>query len=184
MLNSKFTGTVNHLSLLVERYHRNKEAWRASIKENETLAAFCLKLRGNKPFRKDFLLPSQVPPDLFKQGRSFYCCRKFENFSLEGLPNEKDFFFSAEHNGALIWGKVCAFFTEEDKHYVSAQMVKILKSYASPLGTSKNVFSYHIVELYSKWKALNVKLVIKKMLHFKIASISYLVPLIDAFEHD
>ena len=44
LLNSKFTGTVNHLPLLVERYHRNKEAWRASIKENEPLAEFCLKL--------------------------------------------------------------------------------------------------------------------------------------------
>ena len=166
LLNSKFTGTVNHLPLLVERYHRNKEAWRASIKENEPLAAFCLKLRGKKPFKKDILLPSQVPPHLIKQGRSFYRCRKFENFSLEGPPNEKDCFFSAEHNGALICGKVCAFFTEEDNHYVSAQMFKILKSYASPLGTSNNVFSYHIVELYSEWKALNVILVINKMLHF------------------
>ena len=93
LLNSKFTDTANHLPLLVERYHRNKKAWRAFIKENEPLAAFCLKLRGKKPFRKDILLPSQIPPDLFKQERSFYRCWKFENFSLEGLPNEKDCFF-------------------------------------------------------------------------------------------
>ena len=95
LLNSKFTGTINHLPLLVERYQRNKEAWRSSIKENEPLAAFCLKLRGKKPFRKNNLLPSLFPPDLVRQGRSFYRCQKFENFCLEGPPNEKErFFFS------------------------------------------------------------------------------------------
>ena len=43
LLQSKFTGTVNHLQLLVERYIRNKDSYRREIGDNK-LAEFASKL--------------------------------------------------------------------------------------------------------------------------------------------
>ena len=51
LLQSKFTGTVNHLQLLVERYIRNKDSYRKEIGDNK-LAEFASKLRGKKRFFK------------------------------------------------------------------------------------------------------------------------------------
>ena len=138
LLNSKFTGTVNHLPVLVERYHRNKEAWRASIKENEPLAAFCLKLQGKKG---PFIAQSNSSWSCFKQRRSFNRCRKFENFFLEGPPNEKDEFFFQLNTMVHLYAEKFALSSQRKTIIMYQQKSsKTSKSYASPMGTSKKCF--------------------------------------------
>ena len=114
LLSSKFTGTVNHLSVLVERYLRNKAARRERI-ATDPLTSFCEKLQGLKSYKRKFLNPELVPEEVRKPERVFYRNQQFRNFEVEGHPNEKDCFVSIRHNSKIICGKIRFFSKKERK---------------------------------------------------------------------
>ena len=126
LLSSKFTGTVNHLSLLIERYNRNKAAWRAPINVNDGLTFFCKKIRIEKICSKDNSAAlSLLPKSCIQPGRKFYQQKKFNCFTLDSFPNEKDCFVLIQNNDEQICGKIPAFFTQNGNEY--AIMKKKLK---------------------------------------------------------
>ena len=90
LLSSKFKGIVNHLSLLIERYHRNKAAWRAPINVNDGLTSFCKNTRNEKTCSRDNSAAlSLVPKSCIQSGRNFYQQKKFNSFTLDSFPKWK-----------------------------------------------------------------------------------------------
>ena len=91
LLRCKFTGTVNHLKVLVERYIRNKESHRESPRK-DTLLDLCLQFRDKKKFKRHAV--QEIPPDLQNLSAQFYSSQKFENFSIDSessFPSKNSF---------------------------------------------------------------------------------------------
>ena len=76
LLQSKFTRTVNHLPLLVERYRRNKDSLRVDMM-GDCLQDWCPNLRQSKLKLKRRPVVSNVPEDSRKEGDAFYGCGQF-----------------------------------------------------------------------------------------------------------
>ena len=110
LLQSKFTGTVNHLQLLVERYIRNKDSYRREIGDNK-LAEFASKLRGKKRFFKQ-CLSSGIPDDIRAEGDVFYSNAKLSFFELDSLfhQSSRNSDISYRSNGRLRYGQIRVFF--------------------------------------------------------------------------
>ena len=135
--------------------------------------------------RKDVYMPFfQVPVDLKKVARVFYGSRHLEFFYFEALPNKKDCYISTRYDGNLLCGKIRAFFRKRDEEFVATELMKILKSHSSPIGSSCEVYSYHVVEDSSERLSVNVKAVCDKFFHMALADTVFLIPLIKIFEHD
>ena len=109
LLQSKFTGTVNHLQLLVERCIRNKDSYRREIGDNK-LAEFASKLRGKKRFFKQ-CLSSGIPDDIRAEGDVFYSNAKLSFFELDSLCHQlsRNSYISYRSNGRLRYGQIRVF---------------------------------------------------------------------------
>ena len=71
ILQSKFTGTVNHLQLLVERYIRNKDMYRANtIIGKCNLVEVARKVRGKQKFCRRTIVVG-IPTDVLQEGKNF-----------------------------------------------------------------------------------------------------------------
>ena len=70
LLSSIFTGTVNHLSLLVERYHKSKDLRPATL-ENDRLAKFCNEMNGIRMYKRKSIPPSEIPETAKSYGTAF-----------------------------------------------------------------------------------------------------------------
>ena len=64
---SKFTGSVNHLPLIIERYHRNKQSLRESVR-HDNLSDYCNSLRKTSKFFVNVQLAMEFPTTCAMQG--------------------------------------------------------------------------------------------------------------------
>ena len=183
LLSSKFSGTVNHLPLLVERYNRNKAAWRSPI-VNDQLSEFCEKMRAVKVFKHISIPNTDVPEDLRKNERQFYRNLKWKNFVFDISTNGKDSYVAAFYRGEIICGKLRMFYSEKGEDYASVERFKVVESRSSPLGSTHQIYSFFLVEESSELITFNQKLISNKLLFFRTSIAKFLVPLIEAFEHD
>ena len=185
LLSSKFTGTVNHLSLLVERYHKSKDVRRATL-ENDRLAKFCSKMNGTRMFKRKSIPPTEIPEAARSYGTAFYKNQQFSNFQIEGFGNTKDCYVCVLVDRQMICGKVRFFFSNGSKNYVSIQVYKLKKLFKSPIGSQNALYSYMIVEEPESEDFLSVSgdFVTEKLIRFDISAMIYFVPLLNIFEHD
>ena len=82
LLKCKFTGTVNHLKLLVERYARSKMSSQ-EVPRADRLQDLCFSLRKIKTFKRRCVSLHEAPADLQHLEAIFYSNQKFEYFNLD-----------------------------------------------------------------------------------------------------
>ena len=87
LLKTKFTGTVNHLRLLVERYVRNK-AERDKVPDNDLLKDLCLSMRNEKKCESEKICTVQRSSVKF-----FFDNLRFKmfNFQIRNKKKENSF---------------------------------------------------------------------------------------------
>ena len=183
LLSSKFTGTVNHLQLLVERYRKNKES-RLELILKDPLTSFCEKMKGSRLYKRKVLPTILAPEELRKPERVFYQNIQFKSFEIRCHPNEKDCYVAVCFHGDLLCGKVRVFFSEDNTDFLSMEVYNTLTSTTSSLGSDCGLFSYHIVEESGKFVTVNEKLVTEKLFRIDCPNCVYLIPFINAFEHN
>ena len=113
LLRCKFTGSVDHLRLLLERYLRNKNCSKQNPR-HDILFDMCNKLRNHLSFNRKPLLVSEVPDDLrILFNAKYFGNQKFNNFVIDAAeiscPNSfVSFYFYDEK----LLGQVLVFFEE------------------------------------------------------------------------
>ena len=76
------------------------------------------------------------------------------------------------------------FCSEKGEDYASVERFKVVESRSSLLGSTHQIYSFLLVEESSELVTFNQKLISNKLLFFRASIAKFLVPLIEAFEHD
>ena len=113
-LRCKFTGTVNHLKLLVERYVRNKALNRETPCYDQ-LHDLCFSFRKQKTFKRQHLAAHEAPNDLRFPNARFYTNLKLEYFVLDSEfhSSAKNSYVSFVSGGDKRVGQVRVFFRSQ-----------------------------------------------------------------------
>ena len=127
ILKTKFTGTVNHLRLIVERYNRNKKI-RKEMPANDALFGFCQKLRKER----ETMQPSLRVPTVLstcKMEKTFFDSLRVKNFNIHSFQkNEHNACISFIRDGTAVYGLVELFYSARDVNYAIVSTFKILKT--------------------------------------------------------
>ena len=182
LLKTKFTGTVNHLLLIVERYNRNKKI-RREMPANDVLFGFCQKLRRER----ETMQPSLRVPTILstrKKEKTFFDSLRAKNFDTHSFQkNEHSACISFIRDGNAVYGLVKQFYSARDVNYAIVSSFKFLKT-EKPEDVNLNIFSYIKVELSGKQSECPASQISGKMVKLLYNSKTFLTPLLDVFEHD
>ena len=182
LLKTKFTGTVNHLRLIVERYNRNKKI-RREMPANDALFGFCQKFRKER----ETMQPSLRVPTVLstcKMEKTFFDSLRVKNFNIHSFQkNEHNACISFIRDGTAVYGLVEQFHSARDVNYAIVSTFKILKT-EKPEDVSLNILSYIEVELSGKQSECTASQISGKMVKILYNSKTFLTPLLDVFEHD
>ena len=185
LLQSKFTGTVNILPPIIERYHRKKDTLKQKVGDNY-LADLCHRMRNNsKCFKRSKLHVSKLPSDYRSDLTPCYKNAKLAYFELDSVSHScaSNSYVTFVANGALHCGQK-QFFNAGSPERMMIQFFEIRESYLCEKKTDIPVFSFHIVKQSSRVALVNLHCVIEKLLRIDPFDKIYLIPLINMFEHD
>ena len=184
LLKCKFTGTVNHLKLLVERYARSKMSSQ-EVPRADRLQDLCFSLRKIKTFKRRCVSLHEAPADLQHLEAIFYSNQKFEYFNLDSrLHNSaKNSFVSFVSGGRKGVGQIRVFFTHNKEEFVSLLIFKIV-SEIRPAESSAEICSYYEIVETKDVQTISQDSIFEKLQFIKLDEKSFLVPLIKFFEHD
>ena len=134
LLRTKFTGTVNHLRLIVECYLRNK-ADRRRLPEKDALESFCLELRREKT-------DEEVQKDSNTSGKLFFEKFRYKTFTLRTSKYENaNSFISFMQDNLVSYGIVRSFYKLSGANYAVVQRLKVNSS-GKPSLSSVDVVSF------------------------------------------
>ena len=127
LLQSKFTGSVNLLPLIIERYHRNKQSLRESVRHDK-LSDYCNSLRKTSKFFRKRAISNGVPDDLCNAGDLFYSNYQSSAFHLDSLAHSSSFnsFISFKHNNKLRFGRIRLFFNKNGAEMIGVYQFKVV----------------------------------------------------------
>ena len=129
LLRCKFTGTVCHLKVLVDRYIRNKNSCCENPRKG-TLYDLYLSLRERKSFNQRAVCLHELPSDLNYLSAQFYSTQKFENFTLDSVSHLscRNSFISFVCNGEKKLCQIRLFFTIDKQDSACVVLYPIEKS--------------------------------------------------------
>ena len=184
LLQSKFTGTVNHLSSLVERYLRSKQSLKVEVVK-DSLLEFCLSLRNTKRFCRK-VVTSGIPESLLSPGTVFYsnCYHNLLWLDSKAHLSSKNSYLAYSDGSNIRYGQASIFFTVGGIENVSVEMFRVTDSYKCNSASNFDVYSYIKVEKLKKYETISVELIVSKCLLIKVSHELYLVPLLQMLEHD
>ena len=174
LFRTKFTGTVNHLRLIVERYLRNK-ADRRRLPEKDALESFRLELRREKT--------EEVQKDSNTSGKLFFEKFRYKTFTLRASKYENaNSFISFMHNNLVSYGIVCSFYKLFGANYAVVQRLKVNSS-GKPSLSSVDAVSLEVTETAEELE-IDTCAIIQKLMKIRLTAKTFIVPLIEMFEHD
>ena len=185
LLKSKFTGTVNILPLVIERYHRNKDTLKQHVAE-DSLADLCHQFRNTtKRFNRTVLDQSRLPFQFRNEITPFYSNAKFAYFELDSIfhSNSNNSYVTFLLDDAPHCGQA-QYFMGGCPEKVMIQHFKIVESYQCTKKVDLPIFSFHEVKQSDRVTLINLHSVTEKLLRVDISERIYLIPLINMFEHD
>ena len=184
LLKCKFTGTVNHLRLLVERYVRNNMSSR-KVPQKDPLYDLCFNLRKQKCFRRRSINLHQVPFDLQHLNAYFYSNQKLQNFHLDSQINtsSKNSYVSFVSGNEKTVGQVRVFFVQDSQDYASIQIFNVV-SHFWRAELICDVCSYYEVLECQNPKSVTSNSIFEKLQLVKLEDNLFLLPLVNVFEHD
>ena len=185
LLKSKFTGTVNILPLIIERYHRNKETLKQNVAE-DALADLCHQFRNTtKRFKRTVLDKSRLPFQFRNEFTPFYSNAKLTYFELDSVFHSTaiNSYVTFLMNNATHCGQI-QFFIGGCPEKVMIQHFEIMESYQCEKKIDLPIYSFHEVKESARVALINLHSVTEKLLRVDISERIYLVPLINMFEHD
>ena len=185
LLQSKFTGSVNHLPLVIERYHRSKQSLRESVRHHKLLD-YCNSLRKTSKFFRKRAISNGVPDDLCNAGDLFYSNYQSSAFHLDSLAHSSSFnsFISFKHNNKLRFGQIRLFFNKNGAEMIGVYQFKVVQTTKCPTPVSCELYSFVKVEKTRKVYTLFVDAIHEKLLHIYVNDMHFLVPLLSRLEHD
>ena len=152
LLQSKFTGTVNHLPLLVERYRRNKDSLRVEVM-GDCLQDWCLNLRQSKLKIKRRPVVSNVPEDLRKEGDAFYEWGQFAGVFYDSKSHSchKNSYISFATKKRTRYGQIKIFYTNSGVEKLAVEQYRVLETVkCNSDGLPSEIQSYVCVEKTDK----------------------------------
>ena len=152
LLQSKFTGTVNHLPLLVERYRRNKDSLRVEVM-GDCLQDWCLNLRQSKLKLKRRPVVSNVPEDLRKEGDVFYGWGQFAGVFYDSKAHSchKNSYISFATKKKTRYGQIKIFYTNSVVEKLAVEQYRVLETVkCNSDGLPSEIQSYVCVEKTDK----------------------------------
>ena len=185
LLQSKFTGTVNILPLIVERYLRNKSSLKQDV-HDDSLAELCHQLRNTrKAFRRVPLDISCIPFEYRNENEKYFSNAELTNFELDSTLNSSaiNSFVSFVNNDVFHCGQI-RFFIAGHPEKMLIDYFKIIESYQSEKKVDLPIYSFHQVEHTKHLGLVDLHCLVEKILCVNIDDKMYLVPLINMFEHD
>ena len=127
LLKTKFTGTVNHLRLIVERYNRNKKISR-EMPANNALLGSCQKFRRKRKTMQPNLRVSTVLSTC-KMEKKFFDNLRVKNFKIHSFQkNEHNACISFIRDGTAVYSLVEQLYSTRDINYVIVSTFKVLKT--------------------------------------------------------
>ena len=182
LLKAKFSGTVNHLRLIVERYNRYKSIKRRKPVK-DALHDLCLILRKEK---KSFQ-PNHCVQKNWRGGSAekfwFYTC-SIKNLNLQSISkSEPNAYVSFMSEGDKLFGVIEKFFSFSSTNYGVVSCFTVIEC-AKPENFDLNIFSFIHVKLSGKQIECKVSDISGKMLKAVYDGKIFLSPLLDVFEHD
>ena len=129
LLRCKFTGTVCHLKVLVDRYIRKKNSCRENPRK-DTLYDLCLSLRERKSFKQLAVCLHEFPSDLKDLSAQFNSTQKIENFTLDYLSHSscRNSFIYFVCNSEKKLCRIRLFFTIDKQDFASVLLYHIEKN--------------------------------------------------------
>ena len=174
LLKTKFTGTVNHLRLLVERYQRNKEQ-RRKKPQGDALETFCLALRGERITQSGKETSAHNSPNFKLRINGQY----FQADSASEANSLAVFNVAGEN----VMGIIKSFRIKNSKLSATVEPFKIIESF-KPSAVTANVYSFF--KVFSKAELINVETsnILQKLIKIQIENQLFVVPILNVFEHD
>ena len=174
LLKTKFTGTVNHLRLLVERYQRNKEQ-RRKKPQGDALETFCLALRGERSTQPDKETNAHNSPNFKLRINGQY-------FQADSA-NEANSLAVFNVAGENLMGIIKSFIIKNSKLSATVEPFEIIESF-KPSAVTANVYSFF--KVFSKAELINVETsnILQKLIKIQIENQLFFVPILNVFEHD
>ena len=184
LLRCKFTGTVCHLKVLVDRYLRNKNSCCENPRK-DTLYDLCLSLRERKSFKQRAVCLHEIPSDLKDLSAQFYSTQKFENFTLDSISHSscRNSFISFVCDGEKKLCQIRLFFTIDKQDFASVVLYQIEKKHR-PSQSTADVYSFYEVRKLENVQTISQDAIIEKLLPLTVNEKLVLVPLVNIFEHD
>ena len=176
LLRTKFTGTVNHLRLIVERCLRNK-ADRRRLSEKDALESFCLELRREKT--------EEVQNVSNTSGKLFFEKFRYKTFTLRAWASKYEnanSFISFMHDNLVSYGNVRSFYKLSGANYAVVQQLKVNSS-GKPILSSVDVVSFLEFTETAEELEIDTCAIIQKLMKIRLTAKTFTVPLIEMFEH-
>ena len=185
LLQSKLTGTVNQLPLLVERYKRNKESYRATV-ENDILYDFCHKLRGTKTFVRRSVPFDCVPHYLKQSGRQFFSNYESDLFTLDSISHTStnNSYIAYVWKNKLCFGQVKIFYINEGLEMLSVNCFSVLEKFQCSRRKNLEIYSFVVVENSDRRVSIPLDTVKEKCMAISTTDKFFLTPLLCMTEHD
>ena len=147
LLQSKFTRSVNHLPLIIERYHQNKQSLRESVRDDK-FSDYCNSLRISSEIFHKRAISNGVPDDLCNAGDLFYSNYQSSAFHLDSLAHLSLFnsFVSFKQNNKLRFGQIRSFFNKNGVEMLAVYLFKVVQTTKSPRPVSCEIYLFVKVE--------------------------------------
>ena len=188
ILNVKFTGTVNHLGLMVERYRRSRALKTHSVPE-DNLKNFTEGLLSKRkdicPAHRMKMLPlmqyfNELGSNLsarLKLGRIVY---ESESYELSKSTSYVKF----KQAGNVCFGQILFFFVENNRNFCMLKRFEVVQFHKSAsLHIELPDFLYEVVK-ESSTSAVSVEKVVSPVFLVGFKSKTYFVELSDHFDHN
>ena len=185
LLQSKFTGTVNHLALLVERYRRNKASYASKV-DTDSLTGLCLELKLRAKSFTWKAVKSSIPERFRGEGDEFYSnaqIRGLEFDSVAHFSSVNSYVSFSTHNSTK-YGRIRIFMVKNGLEKIGIQLYRVVNAVKCNHPVKAPFFSFLKVEESSRYDTIFADPIKEKLLRIDALNEIYFVPLIEAFEHD
>lgn len=190
LLKCPFTGTVNHLELIVERYLRRKTLINQTF-DKDGLSTMLSKLLGKKDgaYFTSRIDVTKVPeeylaPEYFGK---LFSTRNYNDLKLDSLCNpggHKNSYVSFTINQTRYFGQMAVFVQEDHVINCIVQIYKVKRIYRCPVATKTELLSFVVVEHTDKLLEIPIQKIEFKLLKILKGNECFLVPILRHFEHD
>ena len=140
------------------------------------------KLSGNAKMQPNLRVPTVL--STCKMEKSFLDSLRVKNFNIHSFQkNKHNARISFIRDGTAFYGLVEQFYSARDVNYAIISTFKVLKT-EKPEDVSLKIFFYFVVELSGKQSDCSASQIFGKTVKILYNSKTFLIPLLDVFEHD